>query len=453
MFPSQKVADERHPGKRKLLRSGLAAALLTLLAGCANPGAPKPPSLHVPQLSTHITAERIGSHVLLSWTTSNNTTAGETIKGPITAAICRQDLLESALPEATRAPSSASIRPATLPTVPCNPVQRVPATPGVSHASEFLPPSLLTGPPRLIAFQIELLNARSRSAGPSEPVYTVAGAAPAPAGPITVSPRRNGALITWQPQAWQPQTEQPRTGQPQTESASAPLQLSRMTLASSSAPAKPAPAGRSKPPSTHSKAANSAPQPAILTAPKQATEPGGIVDRTIQDGDTVSYTAQRVETVSFKSPPAASPTEPAKPAKGLRSSAPKPSTPSTLSLELRGDPSPTVTFTYHDVFPPSAPTGLAAIPGGGFGQSPSIDLSWEPNSESDLLGYNVYRAEAPAPGATPTFTRLTPAPLPGTGFRDLNAQPGHSYLYRITAIDQHHNESTPGPTLTEQIHP
>jgi fibronectin type 3 domain-containing protein len=105
------------------------------------------------------------------------------------------------------------------------------------------------------------------------------------------------------------------------------------------------------------------------------------------------------------------------------------------------------------VFPPSAPTGLAAIPGGGFGQPASIDLSWEPNSESDLLGYNVYRAEAPVSGASASFTRLNPEPIPGTAFRDLNAQPSHSYLYRITAIDQHHNESAPSPVLTEQLHP
>ena len=50
-------------------------------------------------------------------------------------------------------------------------------------------------------------------------------------------------------------------------------------------------------------------------------------------------------------------------------------------------------FVFHDIIPPLAPQGLAAIPGGGFGQPPFIDLSWELDPDPDLSGYNVYRSE------------------------------------------------------------
>jgi fibronectin type 3 domain-containing protein len=75
----------------------------------------------------------------------------------------------------------------------------------------------------------------------------------------------------------------------------------------------------------------------------------------------------------------------------------------------------------------------------------SIDLSWDPNLESDLLGYNVFRADAPS-GA---FRRLNPAPLSGPAYRDLTAVPGHPYRYRVTAIDRNSNESPPSAEVHE----
>jgi fibronectin type 3 domain-containing protein len=41
----------------------------------------------------------------------------------------------------------------------------------------------------------------------------------------------------------------------------------------------------------------------------------------------------------------------------------------------------------------------------------------------------------------------------GPEFRDTTAEAGKTYLYRVTAIDQHHNESTPSTTVKAEIRP
>jgi hypothetical protein len=89
-----------------------------------------------------------------------------------------------------------------------------------------------------------------------------------------------------------------------------------------------------------------------------------------------------------------------------------------------------------DFTPPAPPLGLVAVPGPG-----GIALIWEPNAESDLLGYLVYRRELPAL----TSSRLTEAPVPTTTYLDRTAQTGKSYVYTVTAVDRsgHQNESAP----------
>jgi len=41
-----------------------------------------------------------------------------------------------------------------------------------------------------------------------------------------------------------------------------------------------------------------------------------------------------------------------------------------------------------------------------------------------------------------------------TSFRDAEAQPGHTYAYSVSAIDQSNNESKPSPEVEETLpHP
>jgi len=83
-------------------------------------------------------------------------------------------------------------------------------------------------------------------------------------------------------------------------------------------------------------------------------------------------------------------------------------------------------ITPTDVFPPAAPKGLATVATPG-----AVQLIWDANTDSDLVGYIVLRAEPP----DETLRPLTPTPIRDTVFKDATATPGVRYLYAIVAID------------------
>jgi hypothetical protein len=114
-------------------------------------------------------------------------------------------------------------------------------------------------------------------------------------------------------------------------------------------------------------------------------------------------------------------------------------------IEVEGDDSPQITVFAHDVFPPAAPTGLQAVYSG-VGQKPFIDLTWAPNLESDLAGYNVYRHEA---GGTPV--KINPELVKTPSFRDSSVEPGHVYYYSVSAVDQRGNESGRAEETSEGV--
>ncbi|MGC2323527.1 MAG: fibronectin type III domain-containing protein, partial [Terriglobales bacterium] len=89
----------------------------------------------------------------------------------------------------------------------------------------------------------------------------------------------------------------------------------------------------------------------------------------------------------------------------------------------------------HDIFPPAVPTGLEAVSSGTPPQ-PFIDLSWAPNTESDLAGYNVYRHEE---GEEPK--KINGELVKGPTYRDSAVQAGHRYWYSVSAVDLRGNES------------
>jgi len=89
----------------------------------------------------------------------------------------------------------------------------------------------------------------------------------------------------------------------------------------------------------------------------------------------------------------------------------------------------------HDVFPPSVPTGLQAV-SSGTPQQPFIDLSWAPDTESDLAGYNVFRHEE---GAAPV--KINSDVVKAPTYRDTAVQPGRRYSYSVSAVDVRGNES------------
>lgn len=84
-----------------------------------------------------------------------------------------------------------------------------------------------------------------------------------------------------------------------------------------------------------------------------------------------------------------------------------------------------------DVDPPAAPQGLVAIPG-----ECSVELSWTPNGEPDLVGYEVLRSTAAGP-----FVRVNPVLVGSAAYVDEAVVNGELYDYAVVAVDLAGNES------------
>ena len=390
-------------GCRKVVwRSAKIFATAVAAAGCASQGPLKPPSLELPKAAEKLVAERVGDQVELNWTTPAVTTDGVKIKGGITARVCLDSQPTSAqiAAAAPKKKSSKAVAPVASTGV-CNAVLTMPVTPGASKTATALPMGLATGAPRAVAFAIELLSAKGKSAGPSEPVYLAAGAAPPATGALKVSGRRESVVVEWQADA-----------------AMAVVELKRTLVATAAGPVADAPKARQ--PKSVSPFAAAPKEPArevVLRADAALKDMGGVTDTSVRDGDTYTYVAQRVSTVTVGS----------------------------HKLELRSVASPVATFTFHDTFPPKAPTGLVLIPGGGFSEQPTIDLSWDANLETDVIGYNVYRSNGAG------FSKLNPEPVAVPAFRDTHVEPGQQYSYRVTAVDKRQNESAAGAVVAETL--
>lgn len=366
--------------------AALAASLLS--AGCGMPGAPQPPSLHLPARVGDLAATRAGGQVTLRWTMPQRDTDKEPLKGHVAVRICRKQ--------------SASATCATLATLALAPGTNATYT-------DTLPPSLASGAPRLLAYAIELDNRKGRSAGLSKDATVLAGAAPAAVKGLTAAMRRDGVLIEW--------TETPAELSPDAAPDAAPdaVRLVRTLVA---AP----PAGHDSSQSTGGPfAPHSAPaELSLLVAP--APHLDRALDSSITFGATYAYRAQRVVHVEIG---------------GQR-------------RELAGPLSAPVRIDAVNIYPPRVPQGLAAVATPGVaGASPAIDLSWQPNTEADLAGYVVYRREA---GATRGWRRISPAPpAPAPAFHDANVQPGHTYRYTVSAVDQQGHESARSAVAEETV--
>jgi hypothetical protein len=102
------------------------------------------------------------------------------------------------------------------------------------------------------------------------------------------------------------------------------------------------------------------------------------------------------------------------------------------SEEGTTSPSPII----QDTSPPSPPLGLN-VNGGKMG----VTLSWSPNLEADLAGYNAWIYD-PAPGQVQSYRKLNDALITDLEYRckDLPS-PDPDYYFRLTAVDTYGNQS------------
>jgi hypothetical protein len=108
-------------------------------------------------------------------------------------------------------------------------------------------------------------------------------------------------------------------------------------------------------------------------------------------------------------------------------------------LPLESDASASACVVPKDTFPPSAPTGVTAVAGGG-----AISLIWNASTSSDVAGYLVLRAVAPATTPVP----VTASPIPDTTFSD-TVPAGVRVVYAVQAVDTAGNVSALSDRIEE----
>jgi hypothetical protein len=283
---------------------------------------------------------------------------------------------------------------------PCSVAATLQLAPGADASfTDTLPTPLASGPPRALTYFVELVNRKLRSAGLSNGAEILAGEAPPAIENLTAEMSKDGVLLRWAPAP--------------AESSPVAIRLVRRLL---TPPAKKSDQGP-------------LPQPAEPLEQTLLVEPADHSDRaldtSIRFGETYEYRAQRVARVTVGG----------------------------STLELAGPLSLPLRIDAVNVFPPSAPKGLAAVATAGEnGSGPAIDLSWLPGVETNLAGYIVYRRDVGASSAAPVWLRISPVqPVVGPGYHDPNVQPGHTYAYSITAIDQDGRESARSAEASDTV--
>jgi hypothetical protein len=108
------------------------------------------------------------------------------------------------------------------------------------------------------------------------------------------------------------------------------------------------------------------------------------------------------------------------------------------------DSAPTEVYT-RDVYPPAQPGGLQAV-FSSVGQKPFVDLTWAPNLETDLAGYNVFRRSNGG-----EWQKLNTDPVKVPSFRDENVQLGTRYQYAVSSVDLRGNESQRSAETSEVV--
>ena len=380
-------------------------ALLTtlLLSGCASPGTPRAPSLHLPEPVRNLAAERFGNHVDLHWTVPTQSTDHEPLEnrrhsaGPLQAELCR----------------------ATSPAAGCDVIAKLPVTSGqLATTTDELPASLQTGPLRPVFYRVRILNGAGRAAEGTHQAVAAAGRAPANLTGLTAATTTRGLQLTWHREPVVPGEQlllraetvggavRTKTAEPNPRHLNVPLHDPDSPPSNTAVD----PAGTNAPPST---------------SPRATLDPGGTIDPLPIAGERVRYTVVRALTATLAG----------------------------QTVVVNGEPATLTAIRDRDIFPPAVPTGLAAIAVQLDGTPPEIDLSWEPDTEPDLAGYYVYRAIDHDGTSSGNLARLTQKPVQAISYRDLQVAAGAHYRYAVTAVDRSGNESGHTPLVTERLRP
>jgi hypothetical protein len=112
---------------------------------------------------------------------------------------------------------------------------------------------------------------------------------------------------------------------------------------------------------------------------------------------------------------------------------------------VEGDDSSAAEVFTKDIYPPAQPSGLQAV-FSSIGQKPFVDLTWAPNMETDLAGYNVFRRSNGG-----QWQKVNSKVVPVPSFRDESVRAGTKYFYAVSAVDLRGNESPRSAETSEQV--
>ena len=170
------------------LRLALFSLTICGLVGCGTPGAPQPPSLHLPKPITDLKAVRKGDKVYLSWTAPAETTDGEGIRSEGTVLVCR----------ALQTQSGANCR---------DKAGQVPLPPGNDRADrrqtfvDDVAPVIAADDPRdFFTYNVIAANDRGKTAGASNPVTVFLAPSVPVAKDVRVSVQPDTVVLAWTPQ-------------------------------------------------------------------------------------------------------------------------------------------------------------------------------------------------------------------------------------------------------------
>ena len=263
---------------------------------------------------------------------------------------------------------------------------------------DSLPLKLADGPLRPMSYQILAENDHHKNAGPSNKAQVAAGTAPPAVEMLSATTVEQGVLLHWKP------VSAPK--------GNTSVQLLRILL------------------TTDLKSRKEANGPSTLREPGEQTlriapaanhvDVGAALDRSVIFNRHYRYVAVRVSSVESGG----------------------------KDLFVSSSSSSPVEIEVKDVFPPSTPVGLAAVPVSAAtnGEPAEIDLSWSGNVEPDFAQYLLYRRdETDGPESHLSEVQIAPenaaVPVVSPAFRDIHVQPGHTYRYTIVAVDAAGNKS------------
>jgi hypothetical protein len=272
----------------------------------------------------------------------------------------------------------------------CVPMGEKGFAPGAAAThSETLPAGLAAGAPRPVRFYVEAVNRNQRAAGLSNAAPILAGEAPALVEGLTAEVGKGGVVLHWT-----------------AADANDAIRLHRRLL--------------NPPEAKKDEGLLGAPREALTQDLLVEHDSGVALDKDIRFGQSYEYRLQRVARVEADG----------------------------QMRELAGALSAAVRVEARDVFPPAIPAGLAAVATAATeGVPASIDLSWQPDTETDVAGYRVYRREG-----TGGWQRISGDKLiVGPAFHDPDVLAGHTYIYAVSAVDVRGNESARSAEASEKV--